>query len=74
MARTFVLDLPTLGFAVATRAALGAGIALLMSERIPLERRRRIGIVLTVIGVATTVPIVRTVSRARANTALPSPA
>ena len=51
-----VLNLPTLGFVVATRAALGVGIGLLVSERLPEERRRAIGATLVAIGAATTIP------------------
>jgi hypothetical protein len=58
-----VLNLPTFGLAVATRAALGAGIGLLVAERLPLERRRRIGLALVAVGAATTVPIVREILR-----------
>jgi len=58
-----VLALPTLAFTVATRAALGVGIGLLVSEHIPVGRRRRIGGALVALGAATTVPILMTVRR-----------
>ena len=51
-----VLNLPTFGFVVATRAALGVGIGLLVSERLPVERRRAIGASLVALGAATTIP------------------
>ena len=60
-----VLNLPTFGLAVATRAALGAGIGLLLAERLPTERRRRIGMALVAIGAATTIPVIRSVMRGR---------
>ena len=54
--KSVLLNLPTLGFIVSTRAALGVGIGLLMSERVPVQRRRAIGATLIAIGAATTVP------------------
>jgi hypothetical protein len=60
-----VLNLPTFGFVVATRAALGVGIGLLLSERLPTERRRALGLTLVGLGVATTIPAVMAVLRAR---------
>ena len=53
--KPLVVNLPTLGFVVATRAALGVCIGLLPSERIP-EARRAVGLALVAIGAATTVP------------------
>jgi hypothetical protein len=44
------------GFVVATRAALAAGIGLLVSSRIPESRRRAIGLTLVSIGAVTTIP------------------
>jgi hypothetical protein len=45
-------------FAVAiTRVALGFGLGLLLSERIPARRKKRIGIGLLTAGIASTVPI-----------------
>ena len=58
-----LLNLPTLGFIVGTRAALGVGIGLLLSERLPVQRRRAIGLTLIAIGAATTVPAARSVIR-----------
>jgi hypothetical protein len=51
-----VLSLPTLGFIVGTRAALGVGIGLLLSGRLAESRRRAVGLTLVAIGVATTIP------------------
>jgi hypothetical protein len=51
-----VLNLPTFGFIVATRAALGIGFGLLLSERVPAERRRAVGLALVALGAATTIP------------------
>jgi hypothetical protein len=58
-----LLNLPTFGFIVSTRAALGVGIGLLVSERLPVHRRRAIGATLVAIGAATTVPAARSVIR-----------
>ena len=67
--KSVLLNLPTLGFIVSTRAALGVGIGLLMSERIPAQRRRAIGATLVAIGAATTVPaamaVIRSVRRSK---------
>ena len=54
--KTVELRMPMLGFVVATRAALGAGIGLLLANRIPESRRRAIGLTLVSIGAATTLP------------------
>jgi hypothetical protein len=63
--KTLALNLPTFGFVVATRAILGVGIGLLLSERLPAERRRTIGLTLVSLGAATTVPAIAAVLRAR---------
>ena len=63
--QTLTLKVPTFGFVVATRALLGVGIGLLLSERLPAERRRRLGLALVSIGAATTVPAIAAVRRAR---------
>ena len=50
------LNLPTFAFIVSTRAALGVGIGLLLSSRIPTARRRAVGLMFLGLGVATTIP------------------
>jgi hypothetical protein len=60
--RTVTLPLPVLGFVVATRAALAAGVALLFGDRLTAEQRRRAGLALVALGAATTVPAVWWVS------------
>jgi len=57
------LNLPTLGFVVATRAALGVGIGLLLSDRLSPARRRALGLTLIGIGAATTLPAAMAVLR-----------
>jgi hypothetical protein len=54
--RTVTLPLPEFGFVLATRAALAAGVALLVSHRMPEPRRRAVGSVLVALGVITTIP------------------
>jgi len=61
--KTVVLSMPMFGFVVATRAALGAGIGLLLSKKIPESRRKAIGLALVSIGAATTVPALMAVRR-----------
>lgn len=61
--KNLVLNVPTFGFAVATRAALGAGIGLLVSGRMTPDRRRTLGLALVAIGAATTIPVLIAVSR-----------
>jgi hypothetical protein len=53
------LDLspPELGFIAATRAMLGAGIGLLVADRLSRGKRHGIGLTLVTIGVLTTVPV-----------------
>jgi hypothetical protein len=58
-----LLNVPTLGFVVGTRAALAAGVALLVSGRLPPARRRTLGLTLVAIGAATTIPAVLSVVR-----------
>ncbi|HYY29353.1 MAG TPA: hypothetical protein VE860_15480 [Chthoniobacterales bacterium] len=52
------LSFPELAFTVATRAMLGAGIALLFAERLTADQRKAVGATLTVVGLVTTIPAV----------------
>jgi hypothetical protein len=61
--RTVMFPLPMFGFAVATRAALGVGLGLLISQRLSPERRRTVGLALVSIGAATTIPAVWSLRR-----------
>jgi hypothetical protein len=54
--KNMMLDAPTLGFVVMTRALLGVGIGLLLSQRFSEEQRRTIGLTLVAVGAATTIP------------------
>ena len=57
------LQLPTLAFVVSTRAALAAGIGLLVSERIPADKRKKVGAFLVTLGAITTIPAVWAIAR-----------
>ncbi|MBP0622439.1 hypothetical protein [Cupriavidus consociatus] len=52
------LTIPEIGLIAGTRAAGGAGVALLLSNRMNPEQRRAIGWTLLAVGVITTVPLV----------------
>lgn len=54
--RTIELKLPELGLLAITRAALGAGVAMLISTKLDDRQRRAAGIALTLVGLLTTVP------------------
>jgi hypothetical protein len=58
------LPLPLLFGIVATRAALGVGIGLLLADKLK-DKRRTIGTVLVAIGALTTMPAAMAVMRAR---------
>jgi hypothetical protein len=51
------LTVPELGLTVATRAMLGAGIALLVADKLDAKSRRAVGWTLVAIGALTTVPL-----------------
>lgn len=50
------LSFPEFGFVVATRAALGAGIGLLLTGRACRRSRQRLGTALLAFGAVTTIP------------------
>jgi hypothetical protein len=52
------LTLPEIAAVAATRAAGGAGLALLLGDRLKPEQRRTVGWTLLAIGVITTIPLV----------------
>jgi hypothetical protein len=60
--RTFMKEVhltrPELAFIVATRVMIGAGIALLLADRISGEQRKAIGSTLALVGLVTTIPAV----------------
>jgi EamA domain-containing membrane protein RarD len=51
------VTIPQIGLMVGTRAMLGAGIALLLSEKLTGEQRRAIGWTLVAVGALTTIPL-----------------
>ena len=62
---TKTLTLPELGFIIATRALLGAGIALLVGQRLDASTRRAVGLTLAGVGALTTIPAAMVVFRNR---------
>lgn len=67
---TVTLEMPLFMLIVATRAALGVGIGLLLSEKLK-EHRRAVGAALVAVGAVTTIPAAMAVIRARQTAALP---
>jgi hypothetical protein len=63
--RSVTLPLPSFAFIVATRAALGVGLGLLASSRVPERRRQTLGATLVAVGAATTIPAVMEIVRGR---------
>ena len=47
---------PELGFIIITRAILGAGVALLLADRLSRDQRKAVGVTLLLIGAVTTIP------------------
>jgi hypothetical protein len=56
--RNVSLRIPEIGFIAGTRAALGAGLGLLLADKFHRRQRRKIGWALVAFGAATTVPLV----------------
>ena len=52
------LTLPEIGLMAGTRVALGAGIGLLISDRLNKDQRKAAGWALFAMGLVTTIPIV----------------
>jgi hypothetical protein len=51
------LSIPELALISGTRAALGAGVGLLLADRLSDDQRRAVGWALVGVGVVTTIPI-----------------
>jgi hypothetical protein len=51
------LTLPEIGLIAATRGLLGAGIALLLADKLSAEQRKAIGWTLVGVGALTTIPL-----------------
>lgn len=56
--RKAVLTIPEIGLIGITRVALGAGLALLLGEKLNRDERRAVGLSLFLVGALTTVPLV----------------
>jgi hypothetical protein len=54
--RNRILSVPELGFIVGTRGMLGAGIGLLLADKITAPQRRAVGWMLVAVGAVTTIP------------------
>ena len=52
-----MITLPELGMIAGTRVALGAGIGLLLADRLNDDQRRAVGWTLLAVGALTTVPL-----------------
>jgi len=52
------LAIPEIAIIAGTRAALGAGVGLLLADRLSADQRRAVGWTLFAVGAITTVPIV----------------
>jgi len=55
--KTSELTLPEVGLIAATRGMLGAGIALLLADRLNKNQRKAIGWTLFLMGAASTIPL-----------------
>jgi hypothetical protein len=51
------LTLPEIGLIAATRGLLGAGIALLLADRLSAEQRKAVGWTMVGVGALTTIPL-----------------
>jgi len=51
------ISIPELALIAGTRAALGAGAALLLGDRLGKEQKKAVGWTLLLVGVVTTVPL-----------------
>jgi hypothetical protein len=55
--KTVTLTLPEVALLAGTRAALGAGVGLLLADKLSREQRQAVGWTLCVVGLVTTVPL-----------------
>ena len=54
--KRFNLPAPAFFFVVFTRALLGAGVGILVSDKLPRKRRKTVGAALLGVGALTTIP------------------
>ena len=57
MKRSLQISVPTLVSVAITRAMMGVGAGMLLSQKIARRRRRRLGLVLLALAAASTIPI-----------------
>jgi len=62
---TTELRLPELGLIAGTRGLLGAGIALLLADKLSDDRRKGVGWTLVAVGALTTIPLAMMVASHR---------
>jgi hypothetical protein len=55
------LTIPEIALIGGTRAALGAGVGLLLADKLKGNPRRAVGVTLVLVGALSTIPIVRNV-------------
>lgn len=55
--RNVELNFPQLALIAGTRGLLGAGLGLLISERLPKQRRQAVGWTLVAVGALSTIPL-----------------
>jgi hypothetical protein len=55
------LSIPELALIAGTRAALGAGAAMILGDKLTKEQKKAVGWTLFLVGVVTTIPILATV-------------
>jgi hypothetical protein len=65
MAPQVQLPIPEIGAIAATRGMLGAGVALLLADKLPPDRKKKVGWTLFLIGALTTIPLVMDVAHKR---------
>ena len=70
--RKLALTVPEVAFIAATRGALGFGAGLLLSGKFNESRRRKVGLGLLALGIATTIPAARKLFGRRAEIAVAS--
>ena len=63
MPKRVSLRIPEIGFIAGTRAALGAGLGLLLAGKLDRRQRNKVGWMLLTIGAVTTIPVVVNVVR-----------
>jgi hypothetical protein len=56
--RESTLTIPEIALIGATRGALGAGVALILADKLDRKERRAVGWTLFLVGIATTIPLV----------------